>query len=202
MLSLNVETPKTFKIPLRYEFPLTVRFPAPASGERTIFPVVPPPIVSVLFSVVWIDLGAPASVRSPENEAVPVVVRFVKLPVDGVVAPIAVLLIPVAVVLKLFEVIIKLFPPVLITEAESPERLRVPEVAVKLIAPVVRVNPLDAVINPFDVIVPVPVVEIFPLVVRFPSSLIVRVELPLDWISRDVFIFALLSLMIKALAVP
>lgn len=80
--------------------------------------------------------------------------------------------------------------------------MRVPEVAVKLIAPVVRVNPLDAVNNPFDVIVPVPVVAIFPDVVMFPSSFIVRVELPLDWISRNVFIFALLSLMIKALAVP
>lgn len=103
-----------------------------------------------------------------------------KLPVDGVVNPIAVLLIPVAVVLKLFEVIVKLFPPVFMIEADKPERFNVPDVAVRLRAPVESVNPLDAVNNPFDVIVPVPVVAIFPLVVRLPSSLIVRVAEPDD----------------------
>lgn len=110
-MSLNVETPKTFSVPLNAEFPLTVKSPAPDNGEIIIFPVVLPPIVRVLFSVVWIDLGAPASVRSPEKEAVPVVVRFVKLPVEGVVLPIAVLLIPVAVTLKLPAPINKLFAP-------------------------------------------------------------------------------------------
>lgn len=103
-----------------------------------------------------------------------------KLPVDGVVTPIAVLLIPVAVVLKLFDVIVKLFPPVFIIDADNPERFRVPDVAVRLRAPVVRVNPLDAVNNPFDVMVPVPVVAILPLVVRLPSSSIVKVAEPDD----------------------
>ena len=72
----------------------------------------------------------------------------------------------------------------------------------RLTAPVVTVRPFDAVKRAFDVIVPVPVVAMFPLVVRFPSSLMVSVADPEDWISSEVLVLALLSLMINALAVP
>jgi hypothetical protein len=74
----------------------------------------------------------------------------------------AVPLIPVAVVLKLLEVNVRALDPVLIEEAFKPERARAPEVAVRLSAPAVRVKPLEAVNNPADVIVPDPVVEMFP----------------------------------------
>ena len=63
----------------------------------------------------------------------------------AVVAPMAVELIPVAVTLNWDEVTVNKLPPVDTDEAESPERVRAPDVAVKLSAPVVRVNPLDAV---------------------------------------------------------
>ncbi len=116
----------------------------------------------------------------PEIEAVPVVVRLVKLPVDGVVKPMAVPLIPVAVVLRLFELIIMLFPPASIDAAVKPESARVPEDAVRFNAPPVNVKPLEAVSKPALVIVPVPVVKIFPEVVRLPFSLISRVADPLD----------------------
>lgn len=71
--------------------------------------------------------------------------KEVKAPVFLVVAPMAVLLIPVAVVLKLLEVKVMSLAPVLMDEALSPDKLRAPEVPVKLIAPVVRVKPLLAV---------------------------------------------------------
>lgn len=75
----------------------------------------------------------------------PVSVTEVNLPVEAVVAPMAVELIPVAVVLKLDDVKVKALAPVETEEADNPERDSVPEVAVKLSAPVVWVNPLDAV---------------------------------------------------------
>ncbi len=84
--------------------------------------------------------------------------RLVKVPFAGVVAPITVELIPVGVVLKLEDVNVNVFPPASIEEAFSPERVSVPELAVKLIAPPDCVNPLEAVRVPADVTVPVPVV--------------------------------------------
>jgi hypothetical protein len=108
----------------------------------------------------------------------PVVEIVVNAPVEGVVAPIAVPLIPVAVVLKLPEVTVKLFAPVLIEEAPSPDSAKAPEVPVKLIAPVVRVNPLLAVKSAAEVMVPEPVVEILPVVVKVPDVLIDQVAPP------------------------
>ena len=116
--------------------------PFPPLGARIISPVVFPPIVKVLFAVVWMERGAPASVKLPENDAFEVVVRFVKLPVDGVVTPIAVPLIPVEVVLKLFDVIVKSFEPVSIDDAPRPESARLPDVAVTLNAPDPCVKPV------------------------------------------------------------
>ena len=109
---------------------------------------------------------------------VPVEESVVKAPVEGVVAPIAVLLMPVAVTLKLPDVMSKLFPPVEIEDAFKPLKVNVPEVAVRFNAPVVCVNPLDAVNKPAEVIVPVPVVETLPLVESVPNSLIVNVLVP------------------------
>ena len=84
----------------------------------------------------------------PELEAnvvAPVEESVVNAPVEAVVAPIAVELIPVAVVLKFPEVKVTLFPPKLSEEAFKPDMVNVPEVAVKFKAPVVRVNPFEAV---------------------------------------------------------
>lgn len=133
----------------------------------------------------------------PEDEAV------VKAPVDGVVAPMAVELIPVAVVLKLPEVTVKLLTPVLMAEADRPDNVSAPDVAVKDNAPVVWVKPLEAVNVPADVTAPVPVVEMFPVVDSVPSSLIVKESTPPVWIARDVLAAPpAVSLMIKALPVP
>ena len=143
-------------------------------------PVVLPPIVRVLKSVVWIERGAPASVRLPENEAFPVVVRVVKLPVDGVVTPIAVLLMPVAVVVKLDDVNVRAFAPASNVDAPSPVRTIAPDVPVIFTAPAVTVRPFEAVKSPLDVIVPPDVVRRFPIVERFPFSEIVNVAEPLD----------------------
>ena len=126
------------------------------------------------------ERGAPARVRLPDTDAKPVVVRFVKLPVEGVVKPMAVLLIPVEVVLKFEPVNRMLFAPALNVTPVRPVRFRFPEVPVRLIAPVVRVRPFWAVRRPLDVIVPVPVVRMFPEVVRLPFSLIERVAEPED----------------------
>jgi len=101
----------------------------------------------------------------------PLEVRLVKAPVEVVVAPIAVELIPVEVVLKLLEVIVKAFAPVEIEDADNPVKEIAPEVAVRLRAPVLCVNPFDAVSSPANVPVPVPVVDKFPLVVTFPEEL-------------------------------
>ena len=169
--------------------PFEVTAKVPVALPIATFPV---PVVAIFTS------DAPEVPRF----VVPVDERVVKAPVDGVVAPIAVLLIPVAVAVKLPEVISKLFTPALIDDADNPERLNTPEVAVRLIAPVVRVSPFDAVKRPADVIAPVPVVAIFPLVVRFPSSLMVRVAEPEDWISSAVLTEPLVSFIKNALAVP
>src|SRR5947199_150527 len=96
--------------------------------------------------------------------------RVVKAAVAGVDAPIAVPLIPVAVTLKLPEVINKLFTPASIDEAASPERASAPALAVKFNAPEVWVKPFEAVRSPAEVIVPVPVVAMVPLVERLPFS--------------------------------
>jgi hypothetical protein len=134
----------------------------------------------------------PAVVR-PESVIEVVPVTVVNLPVDAVVAPMAVELIPVAVVLKLDDVTVRALAPVLIDEADRPDRLRVPEVPVKLTAPVVRVSPLEAVNSPAEVMAPVPVVEIllavvFPLPVteaRVSASVMAEVVTPvtLPWAS-------------------
>jgi len=110
--------------------------------------------------VAIVTLLAPALAKS----VAPVEVKVENLPVEGVVAPIAVPLIPVAVVLKLFAVTERLFEPVLIEEVPSPARDNAPDVPVRFSAPVVKVKPLLAVRSPADVIVPVLVVEIFPVV--------------------------------------
>jgi len=77
--------------------------------------------------------------------------KVVNAPVPGVVAPIAVLLIPVDVVLKLLLVIVRSLEPVEILDAERPDRVRAPEVPVRLTAPVVTVNPSEAVRRPAEV---------------------------------------------------
>ena len=134
--------------------PVTVRFP-PSEVKLA------PETVNVLSSVVapW-RVRAPGVVIEPivlaDEAAVPrfvfpVELRVVNAPVKGVVAPIAVLLIPVAVVLKCPEVIVKSFAPVLIEEADNPESVHAPDVAVMFNAPVVRANPLEAVRRPEDV---------------------------------------------------
>ena len=125
-----------------------------------------------------------------------------KLPVDGVVAPIAVPLIPVVVVVKLPDENSKLLTPASIVDVFKPVRVSVPDPAVKFKAPPDSVNPFEAVSSPAEVIVPVPVVEIFPLVESVPSSLIVREDTPPDWISSEVLVPALVSLMTNAVAVP
>ena len=96
----------------------------------------------------------------------------VKAPVLAVDEPIAVLLIPVAVVLKFPEVIVRFVAPVLIEEAVKPDKANAPLVAVRLSAPVVSVNPLEAVRSPAEVTVPVPLVEILPEVERTPVFVI------------------------------
>lgn len=83
---------------------------------------------------------------------VPVEESVVKAPVPAVVAPIAVELIPVEVVLKLDEVKVSPFAPVEIDEADKPDKVRVPEVAVKFKAPVDSVKPFEAVSSPVEVI--------------------------------------------------
>ena len=122
----------------------------------------------------------PELAKSPDKVTVEEAARVVKAPVEAVVAPIAVELIPVAVVLKLEDVMVRALAPVEIDEADSPDKVRAPEVAVKLSAPVVWVKPLEAVKRPADVIVPDPEVEIFPDVETVPSSVIVNLETPPD----------------------
>ena len=60
-------------------------------------------------------------------------------------APIFVELIPAVVVLKFEAVTVRAFAPKLREEANIPDKVNVPKVAVKFKAPVVSVNPSDAV---------------------------------------------------------
>ena len=109
--TVNVFAPVTDVFPFRIVNAFILRFPTPLRGLIVISPVVSPPIVNVLNSVVWIDLGAPARVRLPDIEAAPVVVRFVNVAAAGVVAPITVPLIPVAVTLIFAAPTNRSFPP-------------------------------------------------------------------------------------------
>ena len=129
-----------------------ISLPAPLAARVNVEPVIE--AAPVVFPAVNVEAAPDAKVVLPEEE------RVVKAAVDGVVAPIAVELMPVAVVLKLEEVKVNAFAPASIAEAESPVKFNVPEVAVKFSAPVVWVNPLEAVKVPAEVMVPVPVVEI------------------------------------------
>ena len=145
------------------------------------------PAEAVVMSLVWppIRLTTPPVLRSklvPSTATVaellprlvtPVEDKVVKAPLAAVVAPIWVALIPVAVVLKVEapvpEVMVKALVPVLMEEADSPDKARAPLVAVKFNAPVVRVKPLLAVSNWVEVREPV-------LVVRMPVAPIVMAE--------------------------
>ena len=110
---------------------------------------------------------------------------------------------PLAVTFKLLAVMIKLLVPVLIDEANNPERLIAPDVPLTLTAPVVTVNPFDAVNNPLEVIVPVPVVEILPEVETLPEDVMsplipkVRVGVDPDTICKALWA-ALVSVITKA----
>jgi hypothetical protein len=151
----------------------------------------------VALPMVVLDPADEERVVLPDDE------RVVNEAVEGVVVPIAVELMPVSVTLKFAEVIVKLLVPVEMDEALRPERFKAPEVEVKFKAPVVNVSPLEAVIKPAEVIVPEDVVEILPVVERLPFSVIVKLSTPPDWIARAVWpLAALVSLMIKAVAVP
>ena len=61
---------------------------------------------------------------------------------------------------------------------------------------------MEAVNNPADVMVPVPVVEMLPVVESVPSSLMVKLGVPFDWMDSDVLVPALVSLITKAVPVP
>jgi len=138
----------------------------------------------------------------PEIEAFDVVVNVVNVAAAGVVAPITVLLIPVAVTLKLLDVISVLLTPASNVRPVRPVRFNAPEVPVILTAPVAIVRPVDPVRRPAEVIVPVPVVRIFPDVVAFPFSSIVSFVIPPDLISRAIPYVGAVSSIINALAVP
>jgi hypothetical protein len=189
--------------------PCKPRVAAPAD-ETLKFEVV---MVRALAPRVQVEGEAPVKFKAPEELTVTtpepepmllvlVDVKVVNAPVLGVEAPMAVVLIPVDVVLKWLEVMVRSLAPVLMEEAERPERAKAPDVAVRFNAPVVKVKPLEAVSNPADVIVPEPVVEMFPEVERVPSSLMVNFETPPDWTSIAVLVPALVSFRIKAVAVP
>jgi len=123
-----------------------------------------------------------------DRVVLPLDVKVVNLALLCRSAPMAVLLIPVVVVLKLVAVTkkfpavrLRLLAPVLIEDADSPDRVIAPEVPEILTAdPAVTVNPLEAVSSPLEVIVPVPVVdklleeETLPEVVKFPLALMVK----------------------------
>ena len=74
-------------------------------------------------------------------------------------------LMPVLVVLKLEEVMVKALAPVLMEDADRPDKVKAPLVAVRFMAPVVKVNPLLAVSKPAEVMTPDPVVVMLPVVV-------------------------------------
>ena len=50
--------------------------------------------------------------------------------------------------------------------------------------------------------VPVPVVEMLPVVDTVPASLMVKLLVPPDWIANDVLVAPLVSLITKAVPVP
>ncbi len=105
----------------------------------------------------------------------PVEDNVVNAAVDGVVAPMAVALMPLAVVVKLPEVKVNVFVPALLLEFPRPERLREPVVEVRLIAPVERVKPFEAVRSWLTVKAPVLLVVI-PVAPRvIPEVLIVPI---------------------------
>jgi hypothetical protein len=139
-----------------------------------VIPTVDPLILTapVVLPIVKVDPLPVATKVLPLDE------RVVNAPLAAVVTPIAVLLIPVADVLKLPEVKVISLTPRLILDADRPERESEPDVPVRLNAPVVWVNPLEAVSKPAEVIVPVPVVKILPLVESVPASVIVKVGVP------------------------
>jgi hypothetical protein len=192
-----VARPVTFKAPPTPTAPLPKNVVA---GLVVAFPKVkelPFKIAApVLFPAVKVLAAPEDSVVSPDD------VKVVNAPVEAVVAPIAVELIPVAVVLKFPEVNVKLLAPAEMVEADSPDRDNTPEVAVRFTAPVVWVSPLLAVKVPAEVMVPVLVVEMFPLVDSVPASVMVKVGVPPDWMAKEVLVAPLVSLITKAFPVP
>ena len=168
--------------------------PVPLALITTVEPLIL--TAPVVFPAVSVLPAPDARVVLPEEESV------VNAPVDGVSVPMAVLLIPVAVVLKLAEVIVNALAPVLTDDALRPDKVSAPEVPVIFTAPVVTVKPLEAVNNPADVIVPVPVVAMLPEVDSTPFSLMVSVVTPPDFTTNALFVPALVSLITKAGAVP
>ena len=82
------------------------------------------------------------------------------------------------------------------------DKARVPEVAVRVKAPVVWVKPAEAVNNPAEVMVPVPVVLILARVDRVPASVMVKVGEPPDLTERAVLVAPLVSFMTRVFAVP
>ena len=170
-------------------------FPTPLALILTVEPLrVKAPVV---FPAVRVD-------PAPEERVVlPLVVSVVNAADEAVVKPIAVPFIPVEVVLKLFEVKIASLTPESKVSPVSPIAEILPLVPFILSAPVVRVNPLLAVSNPLEVIVPPAVVEILPVVDNVPFSLMVKAGTPPDAITKEVFGNpVLVSLITNALPVP
>lgn len=128
------------------------------------------PVVQVTTVVPFKQSEVPELAARPLKVTVLEALKVVNAPVEGVLAPMAVELMPVAVVLKLPAVTVRLLAPALMEEADRPETVRAPLVAVKFKAPVARVRPLLAVSNPALVIVPVPEVERLPEVVTLSPA--------------------------------
>jgi hypothetical protein len=110
-----------------------------------------------------------------------VLLRVVKAPVLAVEAPIAVELMPVALAVKLDDVMLSELVPALIVEALRPLRFRVPLVAVRLAAPVVRVSPLEAV-NVWVTVNAPALVVVIPLL---PRVIAVAVLVPRDKVPAE-----------------
>jgi hypothetical protein len=89
---------------------------------------------------------------------------------------------------------------ILVAPAILPALVIPPELLFK--PPVIEAPPEETVRVPAEEIVPVPVVEILPEEEREPSSLMVSLLTPPDWIARAVLVAALVSLMTKEVAVP
>ena len=83
---------------------------------------------------------------------IPVDDKVVNAPVPAVVTPTFVEFIPVAVVLKFDEVNVNAVAPVFIDDAVKPDKVKAPDVPVRFKAPVVSVNPFEAVNSPAEVI--------------------------------------------------